>query len=84
MYRGGKGGLEREELSFPIAPRVQSTEILPFDDAVSVNSPSTGLHFVPSPLQIPHLSSIASESISQSHPTFCDARDLRVMSTYST
>lgn len=74
----------KQKKNFPIfpsdEPRAQSTEILPLDDAVSVNSPSTGLHLVPSPLQTPHLSSIASESITQSQPTFCDARDLRVMS----
>lgn len=59
-------------------PRAKSTEILPLDDTVSVNSPSTELHFVPSPLQIPHLSSIASESITQSHPTFCSIKKNRV------
>lgn len=54
----------------------QSTEFLPLCDVVSVNLPSTRLHLVPSPLHIPHLSSIAFESITQSHPTFYSIRNI--------
>lgn len=57
-------------------PWAQSTEFLPLCDAVSVNSPFTRLHLVASPLHIPHLSSIASEPITQSHPTFYGTRNI--------
>ena len=37
---------------------------------VSLKKPSIALHFVPSPLHVPHLSSMAFESNTQSQPTF--------------
>lgn len=52
------------------------TGFLPLSDTVSVNSPTTGLHLIPSPLHMPHLSSIASESITQSHPTLYNTKNM--------
>jgi len=69
VYRAKGYPILRFRRSWP-----RSTEILPVFVGSLVNSPSTALHFVPSPLQMPHLSSIASELNTQSHPTFCKER----------
>jgi len=69
VYRAKGYPILRSRRSWP-----RFTETLPVFRASWVNSPSTAVHLVPSPLQMPHLSSIASESNTQSHPTFCGAQ----------